>query len=58
VVTQIEIGITEFEAAAKALRSKYPQYGSTDLFLGVPTLLRIRPQRRSAWSAVPNPIEL
>jgi PPOX class probable F420-dependent enzyme len=38
---------------AAALRAKYPQYRSVDLFSGTPTLLRIRPERHAAWSAQP-----
>jgi len=34
-----------------ALRRKYPQYASTLLFAGDPTLLRIAPQRLVSWCA-------
>ena len=37
--------------AAAALRAKYPQYGSTALFLGVPTLIRVEIEVRRGWCA-------
>ena len=36
-----------------ALRSKYTQYGSVDMFSGTPTLLRLLPRSHTAWSAQP-----
>ncbi len=36
-----------------ALRGKYSQYASVDVFLGVPTLLRLQPTRHTAWSSRP-----
>jgi PPOX class probable F420-dependent enzyme len=36
---------------AAALRAKYPQYASTPLFLGPPTLIRIATERARGWSA-------
>jgi len=36
-----------------ALRRKYPQYASVDAFAGVPTLLRLQPNRHTAWSSRP-----
>jgi len=36
-----------------ALRRKYPQYGSTEVFSGTPTLLRLKPRRHVAWSTQP-----
>jgi PPOX class probable F420-dependent enzyme len=36
-----------------ALRGKYPQYASVDVFKGAPTLLHLRPTRHAAWSARP-----
>jgi PPOX class probable F420-dependent enzyme len=41
------------ERIAAALRAKYPQYDSVDLFVDRPTLLRFRPERNTAWSAQP-----
>lgn len=37
-----------------ALRRKYPQYASVDVFKGIPTLLRLRPTRHTAWSVQPR----
>ena len=37
-----------------ALRRKYPQYASVDVFKGTPTLLRLRPTRHTAWSSQPR----
>ena len=36
-----------------ALLLKYPQYASVDPFTGVPTLLRLQPNRHTAWSSRP-----
>lgn len=44
-------GDAEFEAAALALRRKYPQYGETPLFGAAPTLLRIAPESITSWCA-------
>jgi len=41
-------------AAAAALRAKYPQYASTPLFLGAPTLLRIVVESARGWTAAPG----
>ena len=38
---------------AGALRAKYPQYASVDVFKGAPTLLLLQPTRHNAWSAKP-----
>jgi PPOX class probable F420-dependent enzyme len=38
-----------------ALRHKYPQYATTPLFLGPPTLLRIEIERVRSWAATPSP---
>lgn len=43
-----------FEDAAGALRRKYPQYASTPLFAGDPTLLRVDPVRVRSWCAGPE----
>lgn len=43
-----------FASAAAALRAKYPQYAETDLFVGDPTLLRIRAETTSSWAATPE----
>lgn len=50
--------VTEPEPAAlqqivAALRGKYPQYATVDVFAGVPTLLRLQPTRHTAWSSRP-----
>jgi hypothetical protein len=37
--------------AAAALRAKYPQYASTPLFLGAPTLVRIEIEGMRGWAA-------
>jgi PPOX class probable F420-dependent enzyme len=42
------------DAIAAALRSKYPQYGSTPLFSGDPTLLCVDPLRLRGWCAGPE----
>jgi PPOX class probable F420-dependent enzyme len=41
------------ERIAVALRAKYPQYATVDVFRDEPTLLRFRPERHAAWSAQP-----
>jgi PPOX class probable F420-dependent enzyme len=38
-------------AACAALRAKYPQYGTTPLFLGPPTLLRVVAESARGWAA-------
>jgi PPOX class probable F420-dependent enzyme len=38
-------------SAAAALRAKYPQYASTPLFLGAPTLVRIEAASARSWAA-------
>ena len=38
-------------AAAAALRAKYPQYASTPLFHGAPTLIRITVESARGWAA-------
>jgi PPOX class probable F420-dependent enzyme len=38
-------------APAAALRAKYPQYATTPLFLGPPTLLRIVIETKRSWAA-------
>jgi PPOX class probable F420-dependent enzyme len=38
-------------APAALLRAKYPQYASTPLFLGPPTLIRIATEKARGWSA-------
>jgi PPOX class probable F420-dependent enzyme len=38
-------------AVEAALRAKYPQYRETPLYVGVPTLLRIEPERVRSWAA-------
>ncbi len=41
------------DGIAAALRGKYPQYASVDVFTGKPTVLRMTPLRHTAWSAEP-----
>lgn len=41
----------EAPEAVAALRDKYPQYSSTAVLRGPPTLLAIEPQRISSWCA-------
>jgi PPOX class probable F420-dependent enzyme len=41
-------------AAAAALRAKYPQYRTTPLFRGEPTLLVVRVERVRSWCAGPE----
>jgi PPOX class probable F420-dependent enzyme len=43
-------------APAEALRAKYPQYRSTPLFRGEPTLLAVRVERARGWCAGPEAI--
>ena len=43
----------DFDRIAHALRAKYPQYQSVDVFRDTPTLLRVVPLRHVAWSAEP-----
>ena len=43
----------DFDGIAHALRAKYPQYRSVDVFRGAPTLLCVKPRRHTAWSAEP-----
>lgn len=38
-------------AAAAALRAKYPQYATTELFDGAPTLIRIALETARGWAA-------
>jgi PPOX class probable F420-dependent enzyme len=45
--------IDRFDRVAAALRAKYPQYQTTQMFAGAPTILRMKPVRHSAWSAQP-----
>lgn len=40
-----------FAEPAARLRAKYPQYRSTPLFRGDPTLLRVHVERRVTWCA-------
>ena len=42
------------EAAARALQTKYPQYGETPVFRGEPTLLSIEIQSIRSWCASPE----
>ncbi len=42
------------DSIGAALRRKYPQYASVELFAGEPTLLRMKPLRHTAWSAEPR----
>lgn len=44
-------GGPDFEAAAAALRAKYPQYAETPLFRDAPHMLRIEVERVRSWSA-------
>lgn len=37
---------------AAALRTKYPQYASTPLFVGAPTLIRVTVENARGWAAV------
>jgi len=43
-----------FAAAAAALRAKYPQYETTPLFGGVPTLIEVARLRVASWRADPG----
>jgi len=43
----------DFSRIAQALRAKYPQYRSVDVYRETPMLLRVRPRRHVAWSADP-----
>ncbi len=43
--------LTVLPAVEAALRRKYPQYASTALFSGEPTLLRIVPLHTASWCA-------
>lgn len=45
--------IEHFDHVVVALRAKYPQYQTTQMFAGTPTLLRMKPVRHTAWSARP-----
>jgi len=51
VVTELEPPLLQRIVAA--LRSKYPQYASVDVFRDSPTLLRLRPTRHAVWSSQP-----
>lgn len=42
-----------FDHIVTALRAKYPQYQTTQMFSGAPTILRMKPVRHAAWSAQP-----
>jgi PPOX class probable F420-dependent enzyme len=42
-----------FDRIVGALRAKYPQYQTTQMFAGVPTILQMKPVRHTAWSAQP-----
>jgi PPOX class probable F420-dependent enzyme len=48
----------DFDRIAHALRVKYPQYQSVDVFRDTPTLLRVLPRRHAAWTAEPVEWEL
>ena len=48
----------DFARIAQALRAKYPQYRSIDVYRDTPTLLRVVPRRHTAWSAEPVQWEL
>lgn len=49
---QIAVGQhPDWQAAVDALRAKYPQYQSTPLFLGEPTLVCFEPLTVRAWAA-------
>jgi PPOX class probable F420-dependent enzyme len=52
-------GAPGFEAAAEALRKKYPQYRRTALFRtgAAPTLLALQPKRITSWAASSELIE-
>jgi PPOX class probable F420-dependent enzyme len=52
-------GAPGFEAAAEALRKKYPQYRRTALFRtgAAPILLALQPKRISSWAASSELIE-
>jgi PPOX class probable F420-dependent enzyme len=52
-------GAPGFEAAAEALRKKYPQYRRTGLFRtgAAPTLLALQPKRITSWAASSELIE-
>ena len=43
----------DFARIGDALRSKYPQYRSVDVYRDAPTLLCVAPRRHSSWSAEP-----
>jgi PPOX class probable F420-dependent enzyme len=45
--------IDGFDRVVAALRAKYPQYQTTSLFAGAPTILRMKPVGHTAWSAQP-----
>jgi len=51
VVTELEPPLLQRIVAA--LRGKYPQYASVDVFRGSPTLLRLQPTRHAVWSSQP-----
>ncbi len=58
-VESVERGSTlDFDRIALALRAKYPQYRSVDVYRDTPTLLRVLPRRHAAWSAEPVEWEL
>ena len=42
-----------FDRIVAALRAKYPQYETTQMFAGAPTILRMKPVGHTAWSAQP-----
>ena len=48
----------DFARIAQALRAKYPQYRSIDVYHDTPTLLRVAPRGHTAWSAEPVEWEL
>jgi PPOX class probable F420-dependent enzyme len=51
---QIESDAIEgFDRIVSALHAKYPQYQTTQMFAGAPTILRMTPVRHMAWSAQP-----
>lgn len=47
----IDAAHASFDAAAAALRAKYPQYRDTPLFSGAPTMIRFEIQASRWWSA-------
>jgi PPOX class probable F420-dependent enzyme len=53
VVTNTGLAPRALAHIVDALRAKYPQYDSVDVFRAEPALLRLRPTRHNAWSARP-----